>query len=103
MKVIRITLGIFILLIVFVGSVLISDRYREYRLKENIKRVQPGMTAEEVIAIMGRPTSHHMSDIPGEYWCWGSDSFEDHPEYCGKVMLEMGPGKRVVSISPVIP
>lgn len=103
MKVIQIIVGFVLFIGIFLGSVKIHDRYHEYWLKETIKGVRPGMTDFEVIRILGKPTSRHMSDIPGEYWCYGSDSFNDSEDYCGKVMLEMGPGKHVVSISPAIP
>ena len=94
----RIPLGIAILISTFVAGVLVQDYARERYLKANIDRIQPGMTSAEVIAILGPPTSKHMSDIEGLYWCFGSDSFETHAEYCGTVSIEMSRGGRVVSI-----
>ncbi len=87
----------------FLSGVTIRDAYQERWLKKNVKLIHPGMTDQEVIAILGRPTSRHMSDIPGDYWCWGSDSFSDNPDYCGKVTLQMGPTGIVEKVLPIIP
>lgn len=60
------------------------------------------MPKQEVIEIIGEPTSRHMVDSPGTYWCYGSDSFEDREEYCGNAAIEMG-ANVVLSVPPIIP
>lgn len=98
----RVPLGIALLISTFVAGVLIRDYLHERYLKANVSRIQPGMSSAEVTAILGPPTSKHISDIPGVCWCFGSDSFESHEEYCGKVSIEMSRDGHVVAISPVI-
>lgn len=87
----------------FVGSVKLHDSYRESWLTEQVKLIRLDMSKDEVIQILGKPTSSHISDIPGVYWCYGSDSFNTYEEYCGKVSLEMSRYGRVASILPTIP
>ena len=81
-----------------IGGIKAYDRYLEAWNLENISRIQPGMTDAEVIDILGKPTIRKMSDIPGEYWCFGSDTFAFQESYRGSVMIEMSRDKRVVEV-----
>jgi hypothetical protein len=56
------------------------------------------MSGEEVISLLGRPTSKAISDISGEYWCYGSSSWmdPDKDSYCGNVLIEMSRDGHVV-------
>src|SRR6185369_8891365 len=84
MKYSHIPLYLILLIASFFGAVFVRDYLYEEWLKSNITRIHVGMTDQEVINILGKPTTMHMSDEPGEIWCYGSDSFSDNPEYCGK-------------------
>ena len=107
MKYLRVPLGLALLSLTFVVGVIVRDVLHERQLKENVKEIRVGMTESDVINILGSPTSRRMSDIPGIYWCYGTDSFQDREEYCGKVEIEMsslGSGGRVViKVLPIIP
>jgi hypothetical protein len=95
----KIMLGLAFFFGAFEGSVLLRDRLYERQLQTNKSRIKAGMSEAEVIAILGQPTSKHMSDIPGLYWCYGSDtsdSWDYEGVYCGTVGIEMSPGGRVV-------
>jgi hypothetical protein len=102
MRVLSGILGLTIFCLTFLGSVHVRDSYHEEWLKTNILQVQPGMTEREVIQILGKPTSYHMSDEPGTNWCYGSDSFNTYEAYCGKVALLMGSNNRVITIREAI-
>jgi len=95
--------GFVLFLITFIGSVQVRDSIHESWIKSQVRQVGTGMTKQEVIKILGQPTSYHMSDEPGTYWCYGSDSFNSYEEYCGKVMLFMGSDDRVVRVGEIIP
>ncbi len=101
--ILKCTVGFLLFLTTFVGSVEIRDRAYEAWVKNQVARVVPGMTDKQVISIIGKPTSYHMSDEPGSYWCYGSNSFNSYEEYCGKVMLLMGTDNRVIRVGEVIP
>ncbi|HUR97995.1 MAG TPA: outer membrane protein assembly factor BamE [Pyrinomonadaceae bacterium] len=105
MRYLRIPLGFLLLVLTFVIGVVGRDTLHERWLIENAKQIRPGMSESEVTTILGSPTSRHMSDITGVYWCYGSDSFQDRADYCGEVEIEMSstrPG-RVLKVLPIIP
>ena len=59
------------------------------------------MPEAEVIAILGEPTSKAMTDTPGLYWCYGSDSWKQWElgdEYCGTTALQMSRDGNVVEL-----
>ncbi len=98
-KIVKIAIGLILLIVCFVGSIAVRDRWRENHLQANKGKITVGMSEAEVISILGEPTSKHMSDIPGLYWCYGSDTWREwayNDEYCGNTLLEMSSGGRVV-------
>lgn len=97
------SIGLVLFVTTFVGSVVVRDAYEEGWLKENVVRIQPGMPESELIEILGKPTSYHMSDEPGTYWCYGSNSFNTSEEYCDKVMVLMGSNNRVIEVGAIVP
>lgn len=90
--------GLILLAATFTSNVLISNGISEYRLRKNVKQISAGMTDQEVIAILGKPTSGNMSDIgPGRYWIYQTDSFD--LEYTGGyLVLEMSGKNTVVKV-----
>jgi hypothetical protein len=91
MKAVRIIVGALLGLSIFIAAVNIRDYIYEAHIRANIGRITVGMPAKEVISILGKPTSRAISDIPGEYWCYGSDSWmaNETEEYCGSILIEM--------------
>ena len=97
--------GLIIFLICFTSSVKLRDHFYEQSLINNIQKIKVGMSEDEVIKILGKPSSREMSDIPGEYWCYDTDSigrtFDVQSEVrCGHLLLEMSSPRnsRVVKI-----
>lgn len=95
----KIAIGLSLLLAAFFGGIAVRDNWRERHLQANHARITVGMSEAEVIAILGEPTSKHMSDIPGLYWCYSSDTWQEWElgdVHCGTMMLEMGSDGHVV-------
>ena len=101
--ILRYIAGFVLFLITFIGSIQVRDCLYESWIKSQVRQVETGMARHEVIKILGRPTSYHMSDEPGTYWCYGSNSFNSYEEYCGKVMLLMGSDNRVIRVGEILP
>ena len=95
--------GFILFLFTFVGSIQVRDYVYERWIKSQVRQIVPGMTRQEVINVLGKPTSFHMSDEPGHYWCYGSETFNSYEQYCGSVMLLMGSDDRVIRVGEIIP
>ena len=101
-KYFRLIMGLMLLATTFLGGVIIRDRLHAKWLKQNVNRIQLGMSEAEVIGILGSPVNRHMTDGPGEIWCYTTDSFDDYDENCGPVAIDMSPS-RVTKVLPVTP
>ena len=98
-RIAKIAVGLCLLIAAFVGVIAVRDSWRESDLQANKARIKVGMSEAEVIAILGEPTSKHMSDIPGLYWCYSSDTWQEWElgdVHCGTMMLEMSREGHVV-------
>lgn len=87
----------------FLGSVEVRDQVYERSLKANVHRIQAGMSAANVVSILGEPTSKNISDIPGVYWCYGSSTWDrwSYGEvYCGEIIFEMSDHRGGHVVSP---
>ena len=92
--------------VLLVGSILcgltLHGIYLERRLRRNISRLQVGMDEHEVIRILGEPTGIKISDIPGTYWSYDTDTlgrvFNDNPDRMGFLVLEMSRDGKVVKV-----
>lgn len=89
--------GLFIFSFCFTVSVFLRSYYNEKRLRNDIHKIKVGMTEEEVIEILGEPYKKQMSDIPGRYWCYKTDStIFDIPDYeASYLLLEMDSDRKV--------
>jgi len=103
MKKFLIPITIVVLLVgsVFCGLTLYGV-YLERSLRTNISRVQVGMDEQEVIRILGAPTGIKISDIPGTYWSYDTDTLgrvlNNNPDRMGFLVLEMGRDGKVVKV-----
>ena len=91
-RIVKILSGLVLIGAAFIGSVVYRDYSYENFLQANKGRIKSGMTSSEVVAILGEPTSKHMTDGPGAYWCYGSSTLEAWQYgdvYCGSVGFEM--------------
>ena len=96
----KIVMGLGLVIAAFIAFIAIRDSWRESHLQANHARIKIGMSEAEVIAILGEPTSKHISDIPGLYWCYSSDTWQQWEfgeVHCGSMMLEMSRDGHVVS------
>lgn len=93
---------IFVLVGCFIGSLALYGAYLDSQLRQNIHKVNVGMSEDEVIQILGKPTDRVMSDIPGTYWCYRTDLvhrlIDDNPDTEGYLVLEMGSNGKVVKV-----
>ena len=91
-----------IFLVCFLGSLLLDGSYSDARLRKNIAKIQPGMSEEQVIKILGKPTARAISDIPGTYWSYRTDPIyqliDDNPDNMGYLALEMSSDGKVVRV-----
>ena len=94
--------GILPFIAAFVVSLCLYGWYLDSRLKIDVHKVHPGMTEEEVIQVIGKPTSRGISDIPGTYWYYRTDVIhqliDDNPDKTGYMVLEMGSDGRVEKV-----
>ena len=95
-------LGVLTLLGCFIGGLALYGSYRDSQLRSNIHKVQVGMSDDEVIHLLGKPSNRGISDIPGTYWYYRTDLvyklIDDSPENVGYLALEMGANGRVVKV-----
>jgi len=100
MKFIRIFLGILLLLFTFGTGIAIRDEIYLRSVEANLPKLNTGMTKDEVIAIIGKPTNMEMTDGSGTVWCYGSSTWESWAYgeiYCGKHHLLMsGPNDDIL-------
>ena len=86
----------------FIGSLALFSSYRDSQLRQNIHRVKVGMSEDEVIQILGKPTARAISDIPGTYWHYRTDLvyqlIDDNPDSVGYLVLEMGSNGKVIKV-----
>ena len=75
------------------GSILESN------LRQNIVRVRPGMTEDEVIALIGAPSSRSISDGAGVYWWYRTDYpfaiIDDNQTTWGILLFVQAPTERL--------
>ncbi len=92
--------GFLIFLFCFFASVLVRDYFNEISLRTNIHRIKVGMSEKEVIQILGKPSDKVMSDVPGLYWTYQTNSFNyhDNPDELDHILLEMGSDEKVVKV-----
>lgn len=99
-KIILALTGFIIFLACFTASVKVRDYFYEQSLRTNIKLIKVGMSEAEVIGILGEPTDKQMSDIPGRYWCYETDTFaralDDTQNRLGRLLLQMSRDGKVV-------
>lgn len=53
-----------------------TPRLRDDHIQANKGKITIGMSETGIISIPGEPASKSLSDIPGLYWCCGSDSWK---------------------------
>jgi outer membrane protein assembly factor BamE (lipoprotein component of BamABCDE complex) len=101
-KLIFAIIELFIFSICFTSSVFVRDYFYEKSLRSNIHKIKVGMTEKEVIRILGKPTQQIMSDVPGLYWCYETNSFyyllDDNSERLGWILLRVGNEGKVVEV-----
>jgi outer membrane protein assembly factor BamE (lipoprotein component of BamABCDE complex) len=93
-KIIFTIIGLFIFLVCFMASVKLRDYFYETQLRNNIQKIKIGMSEQEVIEILGKPSNRFSSDSPTNYWCYDTDSIaqtlEEQSEMrCGNILIEM--------------
>jgi hypothetical protein len=99
MKVFRFFVFAPLLICTFFMAVYLRDEWYDRWLQYNIETLQNGMTEEEVISQIGRPSTTYIGDIgPGIYWCYRSRSFEDNPDYCGYELEMSAPPRKLVKV-----
>ena len=99
MSILKIIGGIILLLFTFISSVLIRDYLYDRRLTAAVENFSPGMTEDEIVSRIGRPSTTYIGDIgPKIYWCYGSRSFEDNPDYCGIALEMSAPPRKLVKV-----
>jgi outer membrane protein assembly factor BamE (lipoprotein component of BamABCDE complex) len=84
---------------VFVG---LYGSYLDSQRRRNIHKLKLGMSEDDVIQILGKPTNRAILDIPGTYWYYRTDLvyalIDDNPDSVGYLVLEMGSNGNVVKI-----
>ena len=80
-------------------GVCLRDELYDRWLHSNIETFHPGMTEQDVISKIGRPSTTYIGDIgPGIYWCYPTRSFEDSPDYCGYALEMSAPPRKFVQV-----
>lgn len=86
----------------FLGCLALYGSHLDSQLRLNIHKVNVGMSEDEVIQILGKPTNRAISDIPGTYWHYRTDIIyaliDDNPDSVGYLVLEMGSNGKVVKV-----
>ena len=86
--------------VTFVVGASIDDYYAQQRFRENVKKIEVGMSENEVTNLLGKPTSRKISDIEGGYLCFSGGFFHVNPSTNCVLMLQMNRAGRVVTGFP---
>jgi hypothetical protein len=99
-KIRRLLVYLVLMAITFVTGASVDDYYAQRRFSENVKKIEIGMSENEVTDLLGKPTSRTISDIEGEYLCFSGGSFHFNPSTKCVLMLQMNRQGRVVTGFP---
>ena len=101
-KLLFLLLGILALIGCFISGLAVYGIYLDSQLRSNIHNVKVGMSEDEVIRILGKPSNQGISDIPGTYWHYRTDLvyqlIDDNPDSVGYLVLEMSSNGKVVKV-----
>ena len=78
-----ILVSIFGLAVVVIAGIWANAYRHNKRVNSRIKLIRVGMSQQQVTGILGRPVKRHMTDGPGEIWCYTIYPFDDYDENCG--------------------
>ena len=84
------------------GAIALYGCYLDSHLRHNIHKIEIGMSEDEVVKILGNPTSRAISDIPGTYWYYRTDLLysliDDNPYNVGYSVVKISRDGKVEKV-----